>query len=280
MQPVSAEEQAVPTTPEPRDPNAEVLVIPRALFNYIVIAVVFLVVGIVIGLAMGGRQAQLGSDTRALIDEAVAAAFAAQSERLSELVAQAVAAAQPPSLDDPNSRFAVSASDDDPFQGPEDAAVTLIEFSDFNCGYCGRWANTTLGPLVEKYGDRVRFVYRDFPILADTSVTAALAAQCAADQGQFWAYHNTLFRNQGRFSTDNLVSYASELALDVDEFRACLEDQRHLNRIAADYQAAQALGIRGTPAFFINGRPISGAQPQSVFERIIEEELAAAEASG
>lgn len=278
---MSAEEQKNPSAaPGPYDPNTEVLVIPRAVFNYIVVAIVFLAVGVVIGLAMGSRQAQVSGDARALIDEAVNAALAAQSGQISELVAQAVASARPPSLDDPNSRFTVSASDDDPFQGPADAAVTLIEFSDFNCGYCGRWANNTLGPLVAKYGDRVRFVYRDFPILAETSVTAALAAQCAADQGQFWAYHNILFRNQGRFSTENLVSYASELSLNVDEFRACLEDQRHLSRIAADYQAAQALGVRGTPAFFINGRPISGAQPQAVFERIIEEELAAAQAGG
>lgn len=277
---MSVEEQVNPVVPEPRDQDTEVLVIPRTLFNYVVIAVVFLVVGVVIGLAVGGGGPAQQADTRALIDEAVSAAFAAQSDQLADLVAQAVAAAQPPSLDDPNSRFAVSALDDDPARGPEDAVVTLIEFSDFNCTYCGRWANNTLGPLLEKYSDRVRFVYRDFPILADTSVTAALAAQCAQDQGVFWEYHNILFRNQGRFTRDNLVSYAGQLDLDLDEFNACMDDERHMSRIAADYQAAQALGVRGTPAFFINGRPISGAQPQEVFERIIEEELVAAQASG
>ncbi len=276
---MSIEAQTNPTAPEPHTPEADVLVIPRGTFNTVVVAVVFLIVGVVIGLAVGGRSAPQ-ADTRALIDEAVAAAFDAQSGHVAALVAEAVAAAQPPSLDDPNSRFNVSSLVEDPARGPEDALVTVIEFADFNCGYCGRWANDTLNPLLEKYGDRVRFVYRDFPILADTSVTAALAAQCAQDQGAFWDYHTALFSNQGRFTRDELVGYAEQLNLDLDEFNACMDDQRHMSRIAADYQEAQALGVRGTPAFFVNGRPISGAQPLSVFERIIDEELAAAQASG
>jgi protein-disulfide isomerase len=271
---VSIEEQVSPPAPEPRETEAETLVISRSVFNTVIVAIVFLVVGVVIGLAVGGGASQ-PADTRALIDEAVTAAFAAQSDNLAELVAQAVAASQPPSLDDPNSRFNVSSLEEDPARGPADALVTIIEFSDFNCGYCGRWANETLNPLLEQYGDRVRFVYRDFPILADTSVQAALGAQCAQDQGAFWEYHTLLFENQGKFTRDDLIGYAAQLELDTDEFTACLDDQRHMSRIAADYQEAQALGVRGTPAFFINGRPISGAQPLSVFERIIDEELAA-----
>lgn len=276
---VSVEEQiSLPAAPQPREPEADALVIPRSLFNTVVVAVVFLIVGVVIGLAAGGGSAPQ-ADTRALIDEAVAAAFAAQSERVAGLVAEAVAASQPPSLDDPNSRFSVSSLEEDPARGPADALVTIIEFSDFNCGYCKRWADDTLNPLLEKYSDSVRLVYRDFPILADTSVTAALAAQCAQDQGAFWGYHNLLFSNQGRFTRDDLLGYAAQLELDTDEFTACMDEQRHMSRIAADYQEAQALGVRGTPAFFINGRPISGAQPQEVFERIIDEELAAAQSA-
>lgn len=274
---MSTEENITPALPA-RDDESAVMVIPRAIFNYIVIAVVFLVVGVVIGMAASGGQA--ATDTRALIDQAVTAALNAQTDRIAQAVEQAMAAAQPPSLDDPSSRFAVSAVEDDPTMGADDPIVTIIEFSDFNCSYCGRWANSTLYPLVEKYGDRVRFVYRDYPILADSSLTAALAAQCAQDQGKFWDYHNILFSNQGRFSRDNLVSYAAQLEMDTDEFGLCLDEQRHLSRVAGDYQVAQGLGVRGTPAFFINGRPISGAQPIQVFETIIEEELAAAQGSG
>jgi len=262
------------TTPEPTEeqtPSSDVLVIPREVFNYFIVGVIMLVVGGFTGFALANQQ-QAGNEQ--LINQAVDQAVTTAMESMSDVIVQA----NPPSLDNPDSRFTV-ADEGNPSIGPEDAAVVIVEFSDFNCSFCGRWATETLNPLVEAYGDRVRFVYRDFPILAETSVTAALAGECAHEQDLFWEYHDLLFANRGNFSQEALIGYASELGLDTEDFTACLEEQRHINSVAADAREAQSLGVRGTPAFFINGRPISGAQPYDVFANMIEEELAAAEAS-
>ena len=259
-----------PTPPNPEE--SPVVTLPRSSFNTIIVAGVFLVLGFILGMVITQQQMNgVSPATRAVINESVAAAMDSQRA----IIAEAVSQARPPSLDDPTSRFTVGVQDD-PYLGAELPVVEIIEFSDFNCSYCARWANDTLGQIIDNYGDRVRVYYRDYPILSDSSVTAALAAQCANEQGEFWEYHNLLFSNQGRFGRDQLVSYADQLSLNVDDFAACLDEQRYMESVAADYREAQGLGIRGTPAFFINGRPISGAQPYAVFSRIIEEDLAAA----
>lgn len=280
-------EEQTTTTPTPTEAvnepetSSDVLEIPREVFNYFIVGVIMLIVGGFTGFTLANQQR---SSNEALINQAVTQAVdQTVDQAVSEAVAQALASmgdviaqANPPSMDNPNSRFTV-ADDGDPSIGPEDAEVVVIEFSDFNCSFCGRWANQTLNPLIEAYGDRVRFVYRDFPILAESSVTAALAGQCAHEQGQFWEYHNVLFSNQGNFGQEALISYATEIGLDTEAFTTCLEEQRFIDSVATDAREAQSLGIRGTPAFFVNGRPISGAQPYDVFAAMIEEELAAAE---
>jgi protein-disulfide isomerase len=251
---------------------AEPQTVRREVFNYLVIAVVFALVG-----GFAGYMLASSSRTSAEIDTQALAGEVALALR--PMLDDVVAAARPPNLEDPSSRFNVSA-DERRVWGPDDAAVVIVEFSDFNCSFCGRFANETLQPLMDTYGDRVRFTYRDYPILAESSLTAALAGHCAAEQGNFWEYHNILFANPGNFSRDNLVTFAGRLRLDTAEFSACMDEERYLDTVIADYRAAQSLGLRGTPAFFINGRPISGAQPYQVFAGIIEEELAAAEANG
>lgn len=266
----------VPTVP------ADAIILRREVFNYLVIAVVFALLGGFIGYMVASSTAQTNE---ALVEE-IRAAVAGSSgsispEMIDELAAallpqisEAVAAARPPSLEDPNSRFTVSL-DESRFIGPADAEVVMIEFGDFNCSFCKRFHDETLQPLIENYGDRVQFAYRDYPILADTSLTAALASQCAAEQGGFWDYHSLLYTNIGNFSRDSLIAYATQLDLDVTAFTACLDEERYLDTVVSDYREAEGMGIRGTPAFFINGRPVSGAQPYEVFARIIEEELAA-----
>lgn len=270
-------DQDVPETLTPENPvdgvqpNPEelsaVLVIPRAVFNYFVIAIVFLVLGVTIGVLWANNNA---ATNKALIEQSVAAAIEAQGN--------VIASTNPPSLDDPNSRFTISA-DNDPSIGPDDAPILIVEFSDFNCGFCKRFADNTLQPILKAYGDKVRFTYRDFPILAESSLTAALAAQCANEQGKFWDYHNVLFSNQGDFSRDTLVRMAGDVGVDTDVFASCLDDQKYMDEVVADYRDAQRIGIRGTPAFFINGRPISGAQAYQVFADIIEQELEAAQSN-
>lgn len=173
-------------------------------------------------------------------------------------------------------------ADDDAFHGPEDAPVTIVEFSDFQCVYCGRFYQETLPRLLEAYPDEVRFVYRDFPIFGDDSVRAAMAAECAADQDMFWEMHDRLFAIHSEdsaptLSQETLVSFAGEIGLDTGEFETCLAEERHLDEIIGDFQAAQAYGFRGTPGFVINGVVYSfGAQPFEVFDAIIQQELSAA----
>ena len=260
-----------PTNPEPETGDLPpYIMIRRTTLNYVVIAVVFLFLGLFTGWFTAFR---VDRANRAWVSEAIAEAFDEQSGVLADLVASS----RPPSLDDSSSRFEVEAVSEF-YRGNASAPVEIIEFGDFNCGYCGRFHEQTLSPLLETYGDHVRFVYRDFPILAESSITAAVAARCAGEQGHFWEYHDLLYENQGSFGQIGAFGqFAGQLELDVDDFSTCLEEQRHLEAVVADYREAQSMGIRGTPAFFINGRPVIGAQPFQEFARVINEEL---EASG
>ncbi|MFW5691273.1 MAG: DsbA family protein [Chloroflexota bacterium] len=171
--------------------------------------------------------------------------------------------------------------DDDPSRGPEDAPVVIVEFSDFLCSFCGRHYQQTLTPLLENYEGFVRYVYRDFPSVGgQNAVQSALASECAADQDMFWEYHNILFDNQSSLGVQSmdelrtlLLDYAQTLELDMDTFTECYDSDQHLADIIGDASDAQSIGARGTPAFLVNGRFISGAQPYEVFANIIESEL-------
>ncbi len=172
--------------------------------------------------------------------------------------------------------------DDDPMKGDVTAPITIIEFSDFECGFCGQFFTETLPEIQEKYIDtgKVRLVYRDFPLeIHPNAHSASLAAQCANDQGKFWEYHDALFENQAALSEDLYVSLATTLGLDASEFSECLATEKHADEVNADFTDGTALGVTGTPAFFVNGKAISGAQPFSVFEAEIEGILAAMETS-
>jgi protein-disulfide isomerase len=165
-------------------------------------------------------------------------------------------------------------ADDDPSIGPEDAPVTIIEFSDYECPFCAK-VEPTIMQVLEAYGDDVRFVYRDFPLDSHRDAQkAAEAAECADDQGKFWEYHDLLFANQGNLGVSSLRQFASDLDLDVDAFNDCLDSDKYEDEVKKDFQDGQAAGVGGTPAFFINGQLVSGAQPFSVFKQVIDAELA------
>jgi len=165
--------------------------------------------------------------------------------------------------------------DDDPGIGPEDAPVTIIEFSDFQCPYCARFQSETLPQILSNYGDRVRFVYRDFPLtsLHQYAVKAAEASECADDQGAYWKYHDLLFQNQSALDDASLKNYAASLGLDTAAFNQCLDSDSNVSEIQKDYQDGITAGVQGTPAFFVNGVLIEGAQPYSVFQAAIEAAL-------
>ena len=162
--------------------------------------------------------------------------------------------------------------DDDPSLGPEDAPITIIEFSDFNCGYCRLFYTQTFGALLEAYPDQIHFVYRDFPVVG--GFEAALAAQCAHEQGAFWAFHDLLFTGDLAHERSAYLSYAETAGVDLSAFEQCLDEERYTDEIEADAQEVIELGARGTPTFFVNGIPIVGALPLESFMAIIDDELA------
>ena len=158
-------------------------------------------------------------------------------------------------------------------RGRADAPVTIVEFADYQCPFCGR-VEPTITELRKTYGDKIRFVYRHYPLPSHPNARpAAEAAQCAAEQGQFWQYYEKLFADQTKLSDDGLKSSASALGMDMPRFTACVDSHKYKDRVETDIRDGNDAGVSGTPAFFINGRMLTGAQPFDAFKRIIDEEL-------
>ncbi len=161
-----------------------------------------------------------------------------------------------------------------PELGSKDAPVTIVEFSDFQCPFCGR-AEPTLKQIREKYGDKTRLVYMDFPLgIHDHAIDAASAGRCAGEQGKFWQFHDAMFADQSKLAPADLKADAKKIGLDTAKFNDCLDSGKYKGAIEADMAQGRQLGIDGTPAFFINGRPMTGAQPFEKFQTTIDEELA------
>ena len=169
-------------------------------------------------------------------------------------------------------RYQVSV-DDDPALGPADAPVTIVEFSDFNCPYCRRFHAEVFPDLMAAYPDQLRFVYRDYPITSAESLVAAQAANCAGKQGAYWAYHDSLFNGELGLGAEAYAAYAQRLNLDADALGACIAAGGEQAEVESDARAASALGVSGTPTFFINGIPLVGAQPLAQFRSVIDGEL-------
>lgn len=166
---------------------------------------------------------------------------------------------------------------DAPTKGDDDAPVTLIEFSDFQCPFCGRFYSQTLDQIQEQYVDtgKVKFVYKHFPLdsIHPQATPAALAAECANEQGKFWEYHDLIFDNQQALGDASYKQWAAQLSLDEGQFNECYDSQKYLEDVQSDLQQGSSAGIRGTPGFLLNGQLISGAQPFSVFQQAIEAAL-------
>jgi len=164
-------------------------------------------------------------------------------------------------------------------KGNPDAPVTIVEFADFQCPYCGA-VQPTLKQVMEKYQGKVQLGYRDFPLrqVHAQAQQAAEAAGCAADQGKFWEYHDLLFANQDRLDPSGLRDQARKVGLNMGQFAACVDSAKFRGQIENDLQAGLISGAGGSPAFYINGKILLGAQPVSEFEKIIDSELARIEA--
>lgn len=165
-----------------------------------------------------------------------------------------------------------------PVSGKPFALVTIVEFSDYQCPFCSR-ANETVEQIQKEYGPRLRVAMKQNPLpFHPNAKPAALAALSAGEQGKYWEMHEKLFKNQQALDQPNLEKYAKEIGLDVAKWKQSLANPKFQEVIAHDQAQAQELGASGTPAFFINGRKLSGAQPKESFKKIIDEELVKAEA--
>jgi len=179
--------------------------------------------------------------------------------------------------------------DDDPLKGNPSAEITIVEFSDFQCPFCARFHATTLPQIEQNYlsTGKVNFVYRDFPIqsIHPNALPAALAAECADDQGKFWEYHDKLFQNQRSWQglgiqtgINTFKEYAQELGLNLEEFNSCLDSRKYAQEINDDLQDGRDYGVTGTPGFFVGNEKIGfikiiGAQPYSVFQNVLNGQL-------
>ena len=170
-------------------------------------------------------------------------------------------------------RVEIAEAQNAPSVGRAGAPVMIVEFSDFQCPYCQRLA-PTLDKVVETYGDRVQLVFRQFPLgIHANAQKAAEASLCAAEGGKFWEMHDKMFENIHSLASDELKELARSIELDSGAFDECLDSGRYADQVASDIEAGRLAGVTGTPAIFINGRFLSGAQPFEKIASVIDDEL-------
>jgi protein-disulfide isomerase len=159
--------------------------------------------------------------------------------------------------------------------GPEDAPVTIVEYTDYQCSFCRRYNRLILPQILDDYEGEIRYIVRHFPLvqLHPEAGGAAEAAICAERQGRFWEYHDLLFAQERGLSTESLLYYADQTGLDPGEFTRCLASGEPAQVVQDDMERGATYGVRGTPAFFINGRVVYGAQPLEAFKRTIDAAL-------
>ncbi|HKA14192.1 MAG TPA: thioredoxin domain-containing protein [Myxococcota bacterium] len=173
---------------------------------------------------------------------------------------------------DPSRRYVVDTKGA-PVRGDPNAKVAVVEFSDFQCPYCGRSVRT-LNQIAETYGDKVRIVFKHMPLGMHVNAPAAhAAAEAAHRQGKFWEMHNRIFANQAQMSPEKYREYAREIGLDLARYDRDLADASLKQRIDADVDEAEKLGVTGTPAWFVNGRFVPGAVPFETIKRMLDEDL-------
>ena len=168
-------------------------------------------------------------------------------------------------------------ADDDAVKGDPKAPVTIIEFSDFECPFCGRFYSETLGKIDTQYikTGKVKLIYRDFPLSFHAQAQkAAEAAECAGEQGKYWEMHDQLFGEGVQGGVASFKQFAQQIGLNTAKFNDCLDGGKMAAEIRKDFSDGQKAGIQGTPGFFVDGQLISGAQPFEVFQQIIDAALA------
>lgn len=258
----SVEKKSAPIVVEEEQvmPDAEEFITLKRSHFYSILVVLAFGVGILVGYVLWGRGAPA---------IAAAPAQAPAAGQPSGQVAEAPVTAEPQFV-----RYDIPI-DGYPSMGPDDAPITIVEFSDFQCPFCRRFHDETFQALLDAYPDQIRFVYRNLPLTSihSEAMPAAIASLCANDQNAYWDYHGKLFSSE-TLGEEIYIQYATALGLSVEEFNACLSSGKYDDFIQADMDFALNLGVQSTPTFFVNGLAIVGAQPLSNFQQIIDKELA------
>lgn len=249
-------EPVIENTPE----DAEEFVTFKRSHFYSVLVVLAFAVGLLLGFVIWGRS------TNTVVAEAPAQQ---QPQQPSGPVAEVPITPEPQytRYDIPTEGY--------PSFGPDDAPITIVEFSDFQCPFCRRFHDETYQALLDAYPGQIRFVYRNLPLesIHPDAMSSAVASLCANDQNAYWDYHGKLFSSDA-LGRDIYIQYATDLELNTEEFTACLDSGKHDEFIQQDMNFALDLGVQSTPTFFVNGLAIVGAQPFSAFQQIIDLELA------
>jgi protein-disulfide isomerase len=252
------------------------LKINRSQLIVIALPIVFLL-GLAVGFVLWGRAPAIADDIAIpALAEDVSSNDSSDAQPVAQSGDQEVSAPQSVAEQiEALERYVLPVGEFDPFLGPEDALVTIVEFSDFECPFCQRHFQQVFPRLQSEYGDQVRFVYRDFPLnsIHPNAAPAAEAALCALEQDAFWPYHDLLFGGTLELNRASYESYAASLGMDVDAFIVCLDDGRYTEEVERDLEVGIETGVSSTPTFFINGIGLVGAQPFEVFQQIIDYEL-------
>jgi protein-disulfide isomerase len=254
----STEESEFPEQPvdqteiQPESPKEDTFTFKRSHF-YAVMTVLAFSVGVLLGYVVWGLE-PAGSQA---------------STASSSSVAEAAATGEPQFVryDVPSAGFYSI--------GPDNAPITIVEFSDYQCPFCRRWHAEVYEPLLAAYPGKIKLVYRNLPLTSihPDAFSAAEAAMCAGEQDAYWPYHEKLFGSE-TLGSQVYTQYAQDLSLNMDSFESCMNDHKYKAAIEADSDFAVNLGVRSTPTFFINGLAIVGAQPLDVFKQVIDKELA------
>ena len=268
--------------------DKETIVIKKSTYDRLLIAGISLIA--IVAFLAGFYFSNLDSESVTKSDlESAILKLESKIENLQGTTTPSTAQARPQATPQTTLQPLIVSFDDDPIRGDPNAPITIVEFSDFQCPFCARFHSNTFPQIEQNYlsTGKVNFVYRDFPIdsIHPNARPAALASECADDQEEFWGYHDKLFENQIEWQSldpqtgiDTFKEYAQELGLNVDDFNSCLDSKKHSQEINNDLQDGREYGVTGTPAFFIGNEKIgfikiSGAQPYSIFQRVLDEKL-------
>ncbi len=228
-----------------------------------------LVIGLLVGIAIGSLGT-LG------FSKLAGASFGSGGSRTIPIVANPTPGPDG-TTPTPAQPVSITVTKDDHIRGNKDAKVVLVEYSDFECPFCGRH-DPTMQAISKKYGDKVAWVYRHFPLSFHAhAMPAAIASECASEQGKFWEFSDKVFANQDKLTggATYLEQVGKDLGLNMDKYKSCISSQKYLPRIQADQAQGSSYGVDGTPATFVNGQLVSGAVPEASLTAIIDQALAA-----